>query len=75
MSYGWNKAGNGQKDMVADSRTILRSSENTQAVQHSPKLLELFREALSVRHYSNRTEESCCVNTRGGESFSCSAYW
>ena len=46
--------------MVADSRTVLRPSVNPQAVQHGPKLLELFREALRVRHYSNRTEETYC---------------
>ena len=47
--------------MVADSRTVLRQSVDPQALQHGPKLLELFREAMRVRHYSKRTEETYCA--------------
>jgi integron integrase len=47
-------------EMVADSQTVLQSTVNSQSLQHGPKLLELFREAMRVRHYSRRTEETYC---------------
>ena len=47
--------------MVADSRTVLRRSVDPQPLQHGPKLLELFREAMRVRHYSKRTEDTYCA--------------
>ncbi len=47
-------------EMVADFQTVLHSAVNSQSLQHGPKLLELFREAMRVRHYSNRTEDTHC---------------
>jgi integron integrase len=47
-------------EMVADFQTVLHSAVNSQSLQHGPKLLELFREAMRVRHYSNRTEDTYC---------------
>ena len=47
--------------MIADSRTLLQPVVNSSTLQHSPKLLELFREAMRVRHYSKRTEDTYCA--------------
>ena len=47
--------------MIADSRTLLQPVVNSSTLQHGPKLLELFREAMRVRHYSNRTEDTYCA--------------
>ena len=47
--------------MVADSQTVVPSAVHAQPLQHSPKLLELFREAMRVRHYSKRTEDTYCT--------------
>ena len=61
VSCRWGKACDGKNKMVADSRTVLLRSVDPQALQHGPKLLELFREAMRVRHYSNRTEDTYCA--------------
>jgi len=50
--------------MVADSQTVVPSAVHAQPLQHSPKLLELFREAMRVRHYSKRTEDTYCTWVR-----------
>ncbi len=47
--------------MIADSRTLLQPVVNSSTLQHAPKLLELFREAMRVRHYSSRTEDTYCA--------------
>jgi site-specific recombinase XerD len=47
--------------MIADSRTLLQPVVNSSTLQHGPKLLELFREAMRVRHYSKRTEDTYCA--------------
>lgn len=46
--------------MVAASQTVVQSAVNAHPLQHGPKLLDLFREAMRVRHYSNRTEDTYC---------------
>ncbi|NTU53765.1 MAG: integron integrase [Chlorobiaceae bacterium] len=47
--------------MFADSDNPLQISATSREVQtHSPKLLESLRQALFVRHYSNRTTDTCC---------------
>jgi len=50
--------------MVADSQTVVPSTVHAHLLQHSPKLLELFREAMRVRHYSKRTEDTYCTWVR-----------
>jgi integron integrase len=51
-------------EMVAASQTLVQSAVNAHPMQHGPKLLELFREAMRVRHYSNRTEDTYCSRVR-----------
>ncbi len=46
--------------MIVDSQVVVRPDANSLTLQHGPKLLELFREAIRVRHYSNRTEDTYC---------------
>ena len=43
--------------MIADLHTDLRAPVYPQVLPHPPKLPESLREALHVRHYSNRTED------------------
>ena len=47
--------------MIAGSHTLLQTVVDPSISQHGPKLLELFREAMRVRHYSNRTEDTYCA--------------
>ena len=46
--------------MIADLHADLRVPVSSQVLRRSPKLLESLREALHVRHYSNRTEDTYC---------------
>jgi integron integrase len=46
--------------MIADFHADLRVPVSSQVLCRSPKLLESLREALHVRHYSNRTEDTYC---------------
>ena len=46
--------------MIADFHADLRVPVSAQVLRRSPKLLESLREALHVRHYSNRTEDTYC---------------
>ena len=46
--------------MIADFHADLRVPVSSQVLHRSPKLLESLREALHVRHYSNRTEDTYC---------------
>ncbi len=46
--------------MIADLHADLRVPVSSQVFHRSPKLLESLREALPVRHYSNRTEDTYC---------------
>jgi len=46
--------------MIADLHADLRVPVYPQVLHRSPKLLESLREALHVRHYSNRTEATYC---------------
>ncbi len=46
--------------MIADLHADLRVPVYPQVLHRSPKLLESLREALHVRHYSHRTEDTYC---------------
>jgi len=46
--------------MIADLHADLRVHVYPQVLHRSPKLLESLREALHVRHYSHRTEDTYC---------------
>ena len=46
--------------MIADLPADLRVPVYPQVLHRSPKLLESLREALHVRHYSHRTEDTYC---------------
>ena len=46
--------------MISDLHADLRVPVSSQVLRRSPKLLESLREALHVRHYSNRTEDTYC---------------